>query len=69
MCIFHRKGRIDAFVQSTDKNFMVPIGGTIIAGFDEKFIAKVSKCYPGELKNWVEYISKYSSAERVLQLN
>lgn len=42
-----RKGRIDAFVQSTDKNFMVPIGGTIIAGFDEKFIAKVSKCYPG----------------------
>lgn len=42
-----RKGRIDAFVQSTDKNFMVPVGGTIIAGFDEKFIAKVSQCYPG----------------------
>lgn len=42
-----RKGRVDAFVQSTDKNFMVPVGGTIIAGFDEKFIAKVSQCYPG----------------------
>ena len=47
----NRKGRVDAFVQSTDKNFMVPVGGTIIAGFDEKFIAKVSQCYPGKLHN------------------
>jgi len=50
-----RKGRVDAFVQSTDKNFMVPVGGTIVAGFDEKFISKVSKCYPGESQNFVEY--------------
>uniref|UniRef100_A0A4W3I325 O-phosphoseryl-tRNA(Sec) selenium transferase n=1 Tax=Callorhinchus milii TaxID=7868 RepID=A0A4W3I325_CALMI len=30
-----RVGRIDAFVQSLDKNFMVPVGGAIIAGFDD----------------------------------
>ena len=26
-----RKGRVDAVVQSTDKNFMVPVGGAIVA--------------------------------------
>ncbi len=26
-----RKGRVDAVVQSTDKNFMVPVGGAVIA--------------------------------------
>lgn len=26
-----RKGRVDAIIQSTDKNFMVPVGGAIIA--------------------------------------
>lgn len=46
---FTRKGRVDAFVQSTDKNFMVPVGGTIIAGFDKLFISKVSQSYPGIL--------------------
>jgi hypothetical protein len=45
--IITRKGRVDAFVQSTDKNFMVPVGGTIIAGFDKLFINKVSQSYPG----------------------
>ncbi|XP_067278349.1 O-phosphoseryl-tRNA(Sec) selenium transferase [Pseudorasbora parva] len=42
-----RIGRIDAFVQSLDKNFMVPVGGAIIAGFDENFIKEISKMYPG----------------------
>ncbi|RXN20638.1 O-phosphoseryl-tRNA(Sec) selenium transferase [Labeo rohita] len=42
-----RVGRIDAFVQSLDKNFMVPVGGAIIAGFDENFIKEISKMYPG----------------------
>lgn len=27
-----RVGRVDAVVQSTDKNFLVPVGGCIIAG-------------------------------------
>ncbi|XP_052003790.1 O-phosphoseryl-tRNA(Sec) selenium transferase [Xyrauchen texanus] len=42
-----RVGRIDAFVQSLDKNFMVPVGGAIIAGFDEDLIKEISKMYPG----------------------
>ncbi|XP_014788581.1 O-phosphoseryl-tRNA(Sec) selenium transferase [Octopus bimaculoides] len=42
-----RVGRIDAFVQSTDKNFMVPVGGSIIAGFDKNFIDEIGKMYPG----------------------
>ncbi|XP_043828989.1 O-phosphoseryl-tRNA(Sec) selenium transferase [Dromiciops gliroides] len=42
-----RIGRIDAFVQSLDKNFMVPVGGAIIAGFSESFIQEISKMYPG----------------------
>ncbi|XP_024144205.1 O-phosphoseryl-tRNA(Sec) selenium transferase isoform X1 [Oryzias melastigma] len=42
-----RVGRIDAFVQSLDKNFMVPVGGAIIAGFDAAFIEEISKMYPG----------------------
>ncbi|XP_071549264.1 O-phosphoseryl-tRNA(Sec) selenium transferase [Panulirus ornatus] len=51
-CLHHiqqavRVGRVDAFVQSTDKNFMVPVGGAVIAGFDAKFIEQVGKMYPG----------------------
>eukprot|EP01105_Mastigella_eilhardi_P017269 TRINITY_DN3971_c0_g1_i5.p1 TRINITY_DN3971_c0_g1~~TRINITY_DN3971_c0_g1_i5.p1 ORF type:complete len:356 (+),score=64.72 TRINITY_DN3971_c0_g1_i5:7-1074(+) len=42
-----RLGRVDAIVQSTDKNFMVPVGGAIIAGPDSAFIERVSKNYPG----------------------
>lgn len=43
-----RVGRIDAFVQSLDKNFMVPVGGAIIAGFNASFIQEISKMYPGK---------------------
>ena len=42
-----RVGRVDAFVQSTDKNYMVPVGGAVIAGFDAKFLEKIGKLYPG----------------------
>ncbi|XP_070587041.1 O-phosphoseryl-tRNA(Sec) selenium transferase-like isoform X2 [Erythrolamprus reginae] len=42
-----RRGRIDAFVQSLDKNFMVPVGGAVIAGFNDAFIQEISKMYPG----------------------
>ncbi|KAK7110099.1 hypothetical protein V1264_014027 [Littorina saxatilis] len=42
-----RVGRLDAFVQSTDKNFMVPVGGSIIAGFDKEFVELIGKTYPG----------------------
>ena len=50
-----RIGRVDAFIQSTDKNFMVPVGGAIVAGFDDKFIDAVSKTYPGELARQYYY--------------
>uniref|UniRef100_A0A674F0Z4 O-phosphoseryl-tRNA(Sec) selenium transferase n=1 Tax=Salmo trutta TaxID=8032 RepID=A0A674F0Z4_SALTR len=41
-----RVGRIDAFVQSLDKNFMVPVGGAIIAGFNESFIQEITSASP-----------------------
>ncbi|XP_074642114.1 O-phosphoseryl-tRNA(Sec) selenium transferase-like [Tubulanus polymorphus] len=43
----HKCGRVDAFIQSTDKNFLVPVGGAVIAGFDSKFIDEIGKFYPG----------------------
>jgi len=42
-----RQGRVDAFIQSTDKNFMVPVGGAIIASPDKGFIQQIGKNYPG----------------------
>ncbi|XP_036328430.1 O-phosphoseryl-tRNA(Sec) selenium transferase isoform X1 [Rhagoletis pomonella] len=42
-----RLGRLDLFVQSTDKNLLVPVGGAIIAGFDEELVRSVAKAYPG----------------------
>ena len=43
-----RVGRVDAVVQSTDKNLMVPVGGAIVAGPDKDFIEKyMSRCYAG----------------------
>eukprot|EP01080_Neovahlkampfia_damariscottae_P008521 gene8521-345_t len=41
------QGRVDAFVQSTDKNYMVPVGGAIIASSDDKFIDSVAQVYSG----------------------
>lgn len=42
-----RCGRVDAVVQSLDKNFMVPVGGAIVCSSSEAMVAAVSKCYPG----------------------
>ena len=42
-----RHGRLDAFIQSTDKNFLVPVGGAILASCSAEFgklpIAKTSR--------------------------
>ena len=46
-CKAHRVGRVDAFVQSTDKNFMVPVGGAIVASSSADFIQRISQMYPG----------------------
>ncbi|GFO47620.1 O-phosphoseryl-tRNA(sec) selenium transferase [Plakobranchus ocellatus] len=40
-------GSVNAFVQWLNKNFMVPVGGSIIAGFDKDFINEIGKTYPG----------------------
>ena len=42
-------GRLDAFVQSTDKNFLVPVGGCVVASPKEEFINTVSQTYPGNI--------------------
>jgi len=42
-----RRGRVDAFVQSTDKNFLVPVGGAIVAGPTSDLVERVSAMYPG----------------------
>ncbi|KFM79641.1 O-phosphoseryl-tRNA(Sec) selenium transferase, partial [Stegodyphus mimosarum] len=39
--------RVDLFISSTDKNFMVPVGGSVICGFDTKIVEEVGKMYPG----------------------
>lgn len=40
-----RKGRVDAVVQSTDKNFMVPVGGAVVAAGnqDTSLVTAVNK--------------------------
>eukprot|EP00658_Telonema_sp_P-2_P068122 TRINITY_DN5704_c0_g2_i1.p1 TRINITY_DN5704_c0_g2~~TRINITY_DN5704_c0_g2_i1.p1 ORF type:complete len:380 (-),score=93.41 TRINITY_DN5704_c0_g2_i1:785-1924(-) len=44
-----KKGRVDVVVQSTDKNFMVPVGGAIIAASssDSSLLDEISAAYPG----------------------
>lgn len=43
----HVKGRVDAVIQSTDKNFMVPVGGAILASTSDALLQRVSASYPG----------------------
>ncbi|MFW9951577.1 MAG: O-phosphoseryl-tRNA(Sec) selenium transferase [Candidatus Thorarchaeota archaeon] len=40
-------GRIDAIIQSTDKNALTPIGGALIASPKEETIIKISQAYAG----------------------
>jgi O-phospho-L-seryl-tRNASec:L-selenocysteinyl-tRNA synthase len=40
-------GRVDAIIQSTDKNMLTPIGGAVIASPREEIITKVSQAYAG----------------------
>ena len=47
-----RRGRVDAVVQSTDKNFMVPVGGAVVAAPRPRegapsLVATLNKAYPG----------------------
>lgn len=39
---------MDALISSTDKNFMVPVGGSVIYSHKKKdLIEKINKFYPG----------------------
>ncbi len=40
-------GKIDAIVQSTDKNFLTPVGGAVIASPLKENITKISQAYAG----------------------
>ncbi len=40
-------GRVDAVIQSTDKNFLTPVGGAIVASPNEEFLGAVAGTYAG----------------------
>jgi O-phospho-L-seryl-tRNASec:L-selenocysteinyl-tRNA synthase len=40
-------GRVDAIIQSTDKNFLTPVGGAIVASSNEEFLENVSETFAG----------------------
>lgn len=40
-------GRVDYVVQSTDKNFMVPVGGAVLSSPRPELIDEAAKLYPG----------------------
>jgi O-phospho-L-seryl-tRNASec:L-selenocysteinyl-tRNA synthase len=44
-----RKGRVDAVVQSTDKNFMVPVGGAVVVAPKARpeLVDALNRLYPG----------------------
>lgn len=42
-----REGRIDYFVQSTDKNLLVPVGGAIVASSDVQLLKQLANSYAG----------------------
>lgn len=42
-----RTGKLDLFIQSTDKNLLVPVGGAIVSGPDEHLISDIAKSYAG----------------------
>lgn len=40
-------GKVDLFVQSTDKNFLTPVGGSIVASSKKELVKSLGKLYPG----------------------
>ena len=42
-----KAGRVDAIVQSSDKNFLVPVGGSIVASSSRDLVKRISKIYAG----------------------
>ncbi|KAK6049909.1 putative O-phosphoseryl-tRNA(Sec) selenium transferase [Cooperia oncophora] len=48
VCQGRAAGRIDAFVQSLDKNFQVPVGGAVIGVFKQSAAKTIAQFYPGK---------------------
>ena len=42
-----RRGRVDCAISSTDKNFMVPVGGSLVAAFSKDLTNLIAANYPG----------------------
>ncbi|MHA1452057.1 MAG: O-phosphoseryl-tRNA(Sec) selenium transferase [Promethearchaeota archaeon] len=42
-----KEGRVDAVIQSTDKNFLTPVGGAIIASPNKELVKNISEIYAG----------------------
>lgn len=42
-----RVGKVSVVVQSTDKNFMVPVGGAVVISQYSEVIDQISKTYAG----------------------
>lgn len=40
-------GRVDVIIQSTDKNFLTPVGGAILASPSKEIMVKISQTYAG----------------------
>ena len=48
MNLANKQGRLDVLISSTDKNFMVPVGGSIVYAPKKKdVVEKINKFYPG----------------------
>ena len=47
ICAASRAGRVDVVVQSFDKNFMVPVGGAVLAARHSDTVQRVLQLYPG----------------------
>eukprot|EP00908_Phaeocystis_cordata_P025735 Transcript_8215.p2 GENE.Transcript_8215~~Transcript_8215.p2 ORF type:complete len:477 (+),score=137.60 Transcript_8215:52-1431(+) len=51
IAVASKHGRLDVFIQSTDKNFLVPVGGAVVATCSKEhgapLMKKVSATYPG----------------------
>lgn len=46
-----RRGRVDAVVQSLDKNFLMPVGGALVCSPSKKVVAQIATFYPGRASN------------------
>ena len=43
----NKYGTVDFVVQSTDKNYMTPVGGAIVFSNNKKVMTEFAKFYPG----------------------